>query len=195
MAQGRIAELESLVGAVRAMPDRPPWSFVGEAQLLLELGDPDAARGAMASAVDAGVLQAPRSFAWGTTTIGAADVCAALEDRSLAAPLYELLAPCAGVMIAQAGPVDRATGLLAHTLGRRAEAEERLRAAVALCERMDARAYLAIARYTLGRLLLPSAEGKRLVRQAAAAAEELAMPGWLRRANAALADADAPYAV
>ena len=50
-------------------------------------------------------------------------------------------------------------GLLARTLGRRAEAEERLRAAVALCERMDARAYLAIARYDLGRLLLPTRRG------------------------------------
>ena len=189
VAQGRIAELESLVGAVRTMTDRPPWSFVGEAQVLLELGDLDAASAAMASAVDAGLLQAPRSFAWGTTTIAAADVCATLEDRPLAARLYELLAPCAGVMIAQAGPIDRAAGLLARALGRRAEAEERLRAAVALCERMNARAYLAIARYDLGRLLVPDGEGLRLLGQAAAAAEELAMPGWLRRANAALADA------
>jgi DNA-binding SARP family transcriptional activator len=195
LAQGRVAELQSLVGLVRTMPDRPAWSYVGEAQLLLELGELDAAREAMASAVDAGLLRSPRSFAWGTTMIGAADVCAALGDRSLAEPLYELLAPCAGVMIVQAGPVDRATGRLAHTLGRRADAEARLRAAVALCERMDARAYLAIARYELGRLLLPNAEGTRLVRQAAAAAEELAMPGWMRRANAALADAGAPHAV
>ena len=155
--------------------------------MLLELGDLDATREAMASAVDAGLLQAPRSFAWGTTMIGAAGVCAALGVRPLAEQLYGLLVPCAGVMIAQAGPVDRATGLLARTLGRRAEAEERLRAAVALCERMDARAYLAIARYELGRLLLPGAEGTRLLGQAAAAAEEIGMPGWLRLAHAAMA--------
>jgi hypothetical protein len=192
MAQGRVRELQSLVGAVRGMPDRPAWSFVGEAQLLLELGELDAARGAMASAVDAGLLQAPRSFSWGTTMLGAADVCASLEDRMLAARLYDLLVPCAGVMVAQAGPVDRAAGRLAHTLARPVEAEEHLRAAVALCERMDARAYLAIARYELGLLLVPKAEGIRLVGQAATAAEELAMPGWLRRANAALADAGAP---
>ena len=192
MAQGRVRELQSLVGAVRGMPDRPAWSFVGEAQLLLELGELDAARGAMASAVDAGLLQAPRSFSWGTTMLGAADVCASLEDRMLAARLYDLLVPCAGVMVAQAGPVDLAAGRLAHTLARPVEAEEHLRAAVALCERMDARAYLAIARYELGLLLVPKAEGIRLVGQAATAAEELAMPGWLRRANAALADAGAP---
>ena len=148
----------------------------------------------MADAVARGLLQAPRNFAWGTTMIGAADVCAALADRSLAAPLYELLAPCADVMIAQAGPVDRAAGRLALTLGRRDEAEDRLRAAVALCERMDARAYLAIARYELGRLLLPGSEGALLVEQARAAAEQLGMPGWSRRAQAALASADAAHA-
>ena len=58
---------------------------------------------------------------------------------------------------------------------------------MALCERMDARAYLAIARYELGRLLLPGAEGTRLLGQAAAAAEEIGMPGWLRLAHAAMA--------
>ena len=187
IAQGRLAEMESLAALVRTIPDRPAWTFAGEAQLQWELGEPDAARAAMADAVAAGLLQAPRSFAWGTTLIGAADVCAALEDRTLAAPLYELLVPCADVMIPQAGPVDRAVGRLALTLGRRDEAEDRLRAAVALCERMDARAYLAIARYDLGRLLLPSSEGIALLDQAAAAAQELGMPGWARRAEAALA--------
>jgi len=186
VVQGRVAELEPLAGAVRAMPERPAWSFASEAQLAWEIGDPATARRALSDAVDAGLLQAPRSFAWGTTTIAAADVCAELEDRSLAAPLYELLSPCAGVMIAQAGPVDRAIGRLALTLGRRDEAEDRLRAAIALCERMDARAYLAIARYELGRLLLPSAEGTGLLEQAASAARELGMPGWGRRAESAL---------
>ena len=42
-------------------------------------------------------------------------------------------------------------------------------AAVALCEQMNARAYLAIARYDLGRLLVPDGEGLRLLGQAAAA--------------------------
>ena len=90
---------------------------------------------------------------------GAADICAWLEDRPLAAPLYDLLAPFADVMTTQSGPVGRAVGRLAHTLGRRDEAEERLRAAVALCERMDAHAFLAMARYDLGLLLLPRAAG------------------------------------
>ena len=126
---------------------------------------------------------------------GAADVCAALDDRSLAASLYDLLAPCAHVMSVHAGPVGRVVGRLALTLGRRDEAEDRLRAAVALCERMDARAYLAIARYELGRLLLADPEGRLLVEGALASAEELGMPGWSRRAQAALASTDARHTV
>ena len=194
--QGRLAELEPLFGLVRALPDRPAWSFAGEAQLAASWATPTPRAAApLTRPSPAGLLQAPRSFGWATTMIGAADVCAALEDRSLAAPLYELLAPCADVMIAQAGPVGRAAG------GSRSRSDAGPRPKTA-CERpwhsasgWTRAAYLAIARYTLGRLLLPSAEGMRLVEQAAAAAEELAMPGWLRRANAALADGDASYAV
>jgi hypothetical protein len=125
---------------------------------------------------------------------GAADVCATLDDRAVAAPMHDLLAPCADVMSVHAGPVGRAVGRLALTLGRPDEAEVRLRAAGALCERMDARAFLAIARYELGRLLLPSPEGTTLLEQAKAAAEELGMPGWARRAQVAQVSAGAPHA-
>ena len=193
-AQGRLAELEPLAGMVRALPDRPAWSFAGEAQLACELGDPSAAGSALAEAVARGLLEAPRILGWTTTMTGAADVCAALDDRAVAAPLYDLLAPCADVISPHAGPVGRAVGRLALTLGRRDEAEDRLRAAVALCERMDARAYLAIARYELGRLMQPGSEGALLLERARAAAEELGMPGWSRRAQAALAGADASHA-
>ena len=65
------------------------------------------------------------------------------------------------------------------------EAEQLLRDAVALCERMDARAFLAMARHDLGELLLPSPEGRRLLEQARAAANELGMPGLTKRAAAA----------
>jgi DNA-binding SARP family transcriptional activator len=191
--QGRLAELEPLASMVRALPDRPAWSFASDAQLAWELGDPGGAGSALAEAVTRGLLEAPRTLGWTTTMTGAADVCAALDDRAVAAPLYDLLAPCADVVSTHAGPLGRAVGLLALTLGRRDEAEARLRAAVALCERMQARAFLAIARYDLGRLLLPSPEGTARVEQAHAMAEELGMPGWSRRAQAALAGLDASH--
>jgi hypothetical protein len=192
--QGRLPELDPFVGMVRALPDRPAWSFAGEAQLACEMGDPGAARCALDEAVARGLLEAPRIVGWTTTMTGAADVCAALMDRSLATSLYELLAPSADVMSTHAGPLGRAVGRLALTLGRRDEAEDLLRAAVALCERMDARGHLAITRYELGRLLLPGAEGAELLERARAGAEELGMPGWARRAQAALTGPNAAHA-
>ena len=84
----------------------------------------------------------------------------------------------------QYGPVGRTVGLLELALGRRDEAKRRLREAVALRERIDARAFLAIARHDVGELLLPSAEGLRLLDQARDAADELGMPGLTKRARA-----------
>jgi hypothetical protein len=49
---------------------------------------------------------------------------------------------------------------------------------------MDAQAFLAMARHDLGELLLPSADGRRLVDEARAAANELGMPGLANRAVA-----------
>jgi hypothetical protein len=59
---------------------------------------------------------------------------------------------------------------------------------------MDALGFLAIARYELGRLLLPSTEGRTLLEHARHTAEELAMPGWLARIDAARRDPTVRYA-
>lgn len=50
---------------------------------------------------------------------------------------------------------------------------------------MHARAFLATARQDLGELLLPYREGRRLLDQARAAANELGMPRLTKRAVAA----------
>jgi hypothetical protein len=88
-------------------------------------------------------------------------------------------------MTYQYGPVGRPVGRLAQTLGHDDEAEQLLRDAVVLCERMDARAFLAMARQDLGESLLPSPEGRRLLEQARAAADELGMLGLTKRTVAA----------
>ena len=144
LVQGRLSELEPFIEEVsKVNPGPPVWLFLSKAQVACEKGDAGAARGPFESAVASGLLEFPRTLAWLTTIVGAADVCASVDDRSSAARLYELLEPCADVMAVMVGPVGRAVGRLATTLGRRDEAERRHRAAVALCERMDARAYLA----------------------------------------------------
>jgi hypothetical protein len=57
--------------------------------------------------------------------------------------------------------------------GRRQEAEAQLRAALSSCERMEIHAYLPRASHELGELLLPAAEGRRLIHQARSEAADV----------------------
>jgi DNA-binding SARP family transcriptional activator len=186
LVQGRLSEHE---GARRAMAEGvtkvPATFFVVRAHAARERDDRDGARKAFERALDEGLLDLPHGPTWTISLTWAADICAWLEDRPRAARLYDLLAPFADVMTYQYGPVGRPVGRLAQTLERPDEAEQLLRDAVALCERMHARAFLAMARQDLGELLLPSPEGRRLLEQARAAANELGMPGLTKRAVAA----------
>jgi DNA-binding SARP family transcriptional activator len=182
--QGRLAELEPIFRVTAdAMSARPAWTFVSEAQLAWEAGDAITAQGALERAFTHDLLDHPSGAAWASTLLWAADLCADLEDQARAADLYELLAPRGDAMIVTAGPVARPLGRLARTLGDRDEAERRLRHAMAICERMDARAYLALVRRDLGDLLLPRAEGRRLTQQARTAADELGMVGLASRSR------------
>jgi DNA-binding SARP family transcriptional activator len=186
LIQGRLREHE---GARRAMAEGvtklPATFFVVRAHGARERDDRDGAREAFERALDQGLLDLPHGPTWMVSLTWAADICAWLEDRPRAARLYDQLAPFADVMMYQYGPVGRPVGRLALTLERPNEAEQLLRDAVALCERIDARAFLAMARQDLGELLLPSPEGRRLLEQARAAANELGMPGLTKRAVAA----------
>jgi DNA-binding SARP family transcriptional activator len=190
LVQGRLSEHE---GARRetaeGMTKVPATFFVARAHVVRahaarERDDRDGAREAFERALDEGLLDLPHGPTWMVSLSWAAEICAWLEDRPRAARLYELLAPFADVVTYQYGPVGRPVGRLAQTLERPDEAERLLRDAVALCERIDARAFLAMARQDLGELLLPSPEGRRLIDQARAAAGELGMPGLTKRAVA-----------
>jgi DNA-binding SARP family transcriptional activator len=174
LVQGRLSEQEGArVAVAEGVPKVPPTFSVVRAHQARERDDRDAAREAFDDAVAQGLLELPRGPTWTITLTWAADICAWLEDRARAAQLYELLAPFANVMTWQYGPVGRPLGRLSLILGHQDEAERLLRDAVALCERMEARAFLAMARRDLGKLLLPSAEGRRLLDQARAAARDL----------------------
>jgi hypothetical protein len=99
-----------------------------------------------------------------------------LDDRTAAEQLFGLLRPFAGLMTwntaCSFGPFDLALGRLAAGLGDRAEAAQRLRAAIVLCERLGAEAFLAIARHELAPLVTGS-EQRRLDAAARAGAERL----------------------
>jgi hypothetical protein len=186
LVQGRLTEHEQAGRAMaQTVTNVPPTFFVVRAHTARERDDRHGAREAFEGALAHGLLEMPRGPTWTMTLTWAADICAWLEDRPRAARLHDLLAPFADVITWQYGPVGRSVGLLDLALGRRNEAERQLRAAVALCERIDARVFLAMARQDLGALLLPSAEGRRLLDQARTAADELGIPGLTKRTPAA----------
>ena len=144
----------------QAMTTPSPTFFIVNAHTARERGDRDGARDAFERALERGPARdATRPDLGDAPLTWAADICAWLQDRPRAARLLDLLAPFADVMICQSGPVGRGVGLLEQALGRPDEAQQRLRDAIALCERMDARAFLAMARLDLGTLLLPIGRG------------------------------------
>jgi DNA-binding SARP family transcriptional activator len=186
LVQGRLSEHEQPRRAIaEGITKLPATFFVVEAHAARERRDYDGARAAFDESLARGLLDVPRGPTWMATLTWAADICAWLEDRSTATRLCTLLAPFANVMTWQYGPVGRSVALLDIVLGRRDQAERRLREAVALCERMNAQAFLATARADLGALLLPSPEGRRMLQQARAAADELSLPGLTERSSVA----------
>ena len=141
-----------MMDRLERLPDRPAWTYIYEAIVECELGRHDAASAALDMAFARGLEHAPRGLAWPSSMIWAADVCEQVGHAEGAARLHELLSPLEGVMVSYAGPMSVSLARLAVTLGRPEEARRHYRDSVALCERMDARAYLAIARRELGQL-------------------------------------------
>jgi DNA-binding SARP family transcriptional activator len=185
LVQGRLSEHEhARRGMAQGVTNPPATFFVVRAHVARERQDYDGAREALDGALARGLLELPRGPTWTITLTYAADICAWLEDRSTATRLYTLLAPFANVMTWQYGPVGRSVALLDLVLGRNDQAERRLREAIALCERVDAAAFLAMARLDLGALLLPSAEGRRLLDEARAAAADLGLAALAKRTDA-----------
>ena len=173
---GGLPELQALMkDRLDRLADRPAWTYIYEALVECERGDREAAVAALDAAFAEGLDRAPRGLAWPSSMLWAADVCDQVGHERGAARLHALLAPFEQVMICYAGPVSGALGRLARTLGRADEAERHYRDAVALCERMDARAYLAIARHELAQLLLPAPEGEALLAAAERAGSELGL--------------------
>ena len=184
LVQGRLTEIEQSRRAMaEGVTSLPPTFFVVKAHAARERDDRDGARQAFSDALAPGLLELPRGPVWTISLIWAADICAWLEDCARAAQLYDLLAPFPNVVTWQYGPVGRPVAGLARLLGRGHEAEQLLRDAVSLCERIEARAFLAMARCDLGELLLPAPAGRRLLDEARAAADELGMSGLAKRAG------------
>ena len=179
MLQGRIAELESpLIQIATVQPLSPAWqAFL--AKLHCDQDRLPEARTALRTALDSPAARFPRHFQWSTTMVLLADVAAALGERAECEALLGLLVPFQQLMTwnitSSVGPFDLALGRLAAALGRRSDAESYLRAAAALCERVGAEAFLAIARHELAAMLDDGLEKRQLAGSARAAADRLGL--------------------
>jgi tetratricopeptide (TPR) repeat protein len=194
--QGRIAELADLaIAQVAMMKVKHPAPSALACWILAEAGRTDEARRMLAEVSFRGFADFPRDWMWYSAIWAPAETVTLLEERALARPLFELLAPFAGrvavgSLFSCRGSVARSIGNLAVLLGRFDEAERHFEAALAMNTRMKARLWIAWTEYDYARMLLArSAPGDReraapMVESALAASREMGMALLEQRATA-----------
>jgi DNA-binding winged helix-turn-helix (wHTH) protein len=183
-------ELAEAVSALRALVEARPDAASLRAALahaLAASGCEAEARAELDRLGHDGFRGLPRDDGWIAALASLAETCAALGDVARAAPLYDLLAPCAGravvVGLASAcrGSLDRPLGLLAATLSRFDLAERHFAAAADANARLGARPYAAWVDHDHARLLLARgrpaerARARALAARAEAAARALGL--------------------
>ena len=153
--QGRLAELAPAVSAAaRDATTLPIWQ-VALAHMHATLGDPEAARHAIAGMAARGFTDLPRDGNLLGSWARLAETCALLGETAWAEALLPLLAPHAHLVVVLAttvgclGSVARYVGLLARTIGRLDEAVASFDAALAMNERIGALPQLARTQHDL----------------------------------------------
>ncbi len=181
----RLAELDvPFKMLARHYPAMPIWRC-GLALLRAELGRDAWARTLIAPLAAEGFATLPRDGNYIPALSLLAELAHHLTERSWAEVLYPLLLPY-GDRVVVAGPsagcygaAARYLGLLAETLGRRADAARHYETALAMNERIASRPYVAYTRHDYARLLFADGEEARaaeLLESAARTADELDMP-------------------
>ena len=153
--QGRLAELAPAVStAARDATTLPIWQ-VALAHMRATLGDPEAARHAIAGMAARGFSDLPRDGNRLGSWARLAETCALLGETAWAEALLPLLAPHAHLVVVLAttvgclGSVARYVGLLARTIGRLDEAVASFDAALVMNERIGALPQLARTQHDL----------------------------------------------
>jgi class 3 adenylate cyclase/tetratricopeptide (TPR) repeat protein len=188
--QGRLSELIDRVA--RALEQKSEGAHVRALLALAycELDRDDEARRVF-EPLAVTLAERPVDVGWLYDVTTSAAVSAKLAHRSLAAPLLDLLAPyadqLAGIGLLCAGSVSHYLGLLATTLTRFEEAEERFAAAAATHRRIGAPTWLARTRLEWARMLLARRRpgdvdrAQDLLGQAIVTARELGLANVERR--------------
>jgi tetratricopeptide (TPR) repeat protein len=196
-AQGRLAELEELIG--RSVHEYPPLMRFrcALAHLYSQLGRERDARATFDDLLSRDLAREHVDAEWLFSIVLLADPCAFLGDEGAAATLYSLLLPYER-RYAQApvevsfGSVARGLGVLATTLQRFDDAEGHFAVALEIERRMRARPWLANTQHDLATMSLARGDLERAREQAAEAIHgyrELGMETWAERAQALATDA------
>lgn len=145
LLQGRFKQLESAQhGFIAASPHLPTWRC-GLVYMLVEAGDPEAARSELAWLAADEFRRVRRDNYWGVSMLllaaailGLADLTAAASLRNLLDPLverYAVVPPCAAL----AGPIRFGVGCADLALGRPGEAADHFRLGAELALRLGDR--------------------------------------------------------
>jgi DNA-binding CsgD family transcriptional regulator/tetratricopeptide (TPR) repeat protein len=193
--QGRLAELEPVIGLLAGSGGPAGVWRPGLAALLAELGMEREARRELEHIRREG-FEPLRSRLWLASLTYLADACAAVGDGELAALVYRELAPLArgnvvvGHGVACYGAADRFLGLLAATSGDHDRAVAHFEAALEMNRRMGAHTWVAHTLFAYGRTLrmrdrrADRPRAAELLTEAAALAGRIGMPALLARAQA-----------
>jgi DNA-binding CsgD family transcriptional regulator len=192
--QGRLAELAPAVRMLAREDDPGDAWRPGLVALLAELEMYDEVQRELDGFRERGLAEL-REGLWAGSLSYLADGCTVVQDAVMAEILYEELAPLRGLSmmighgVACYGATDRYLGMLAATMGDRRQAAEHFEEALQLNHDMGARTFLAHTAYQYGRMLATGASGGRtradeLLRESAALAGEIGMPGLLGKIRA-----------
>lgn len=171
-------------GAV--FPWVPRWR---DSLVAAELGDERAARAEVERFAAHDFADINRDGLWVLLICSLAEACVLIGDAERGRRLYDLLLPHAdrtavSYVLQPFGPVAMRLGMLAGLLGRWDEAEDHFDNALRRCELLGARGTLPRVHYERARTELRRGDERAAAEhldQAAALAEELALPGFLRR--------------
>jgi tetratricopeptide (TPR) repeat protein len=187
--QGRFAEIEELFDAMATeypMMRVLEWS---RPNMLNQIGRRGEAACELERIAASDFRDLPRNNMWLASMALVAEACADLEDAARAETLYEMLLPCADLMVTTTlgttcwGPAARTLGRLATTLSRWDAAEEHFRRARQLCLQAGSSPYLALTDHDYATMLLRRGRGRDaddaelLLRRAVSDAERF---GWHR---------------
>lgn len=198
-ALGEPLQAERFIGILSSMREAPPVARASLLGLLVLLDRREEAQHLLRQ-LTAEVPELPLNGAWMVVLALLCDATAELGDAAAAGVLYPLLAPYGHLMVAGGsgalacdGAASRSLGRCAVLLARPVDAEQHLRDAITLEDRMGARPFAAMSRLYLAEVLAARGgtarltEAIRLARLALTVMQELDMRGRIEAAARALA--------